>query len=70
MNTATRRAALAALRDLERWVDEATAVHARPYALQALFERDAAAVVRAAGDDAALLRRVAARLSVLRARLL
>jgi cellobiose phosphorylase len=64
-----RLSSLSKLRALERWVDEATSVHMRPYVLKGSFDRDAGAIVRAAADDHVLLARIEPRLARLRARL-
>lgn len=63
------RRALAQLRALERWVDEACAVHPRPYVMHAAFAREAADVVRSADGDPRLAARIELRLARLRERL-
>ncbi len=65
----SRREALAQLRALERWVEEAASVHPRPQVLEAPFERDVDGILELAHGDPALMARVEARLSALRVRL-
>lgn len=64
-----RREALGRLRALERWVDDAAAVHPRPQVFEGPFERDANDIRELARGDAALWARVGPRIAAARARL-